>query len=527
MPWVDPTTPKVRLPRGLTVQPNGLLSKPLIFGKLEMWVTPWQWEACFAPELDCILKGSVRAGKSWGAYARDLRFTLWIPDNLGIIGRRYKSDLEETAQRDFNELAEQTGLVKSMTATKTVMYCVNPATNEPDPNGRTSEVQFVHLDNPNHIKGRGIGWYHIEELSEVEPAAKYRLADRLSHRAGEPFGIPPCGWSTTNPEGRNWIWKAYFSKEDVESLPVESRRARRGILFFTRDNPHLPKGYIQNLINTAPAEWVRRYIDGEDDVFEGQIHKEYSPEIHEVHSRDIPDFPHGEPPMEWDRYIGIDVGGSNPWAFEFCAVDPWGNLVFYDEIWGPEVYVGNFKEPLAQRTGTERTFKKIVIDWENKQAKEELRRLGLNVTNAAKRGKIESVNKLARYLHPNPERRFPPWHPKKGQTGAPAFFAMEKCKHLREEIPLQRWADQNSAEGSGMPDKNVVKDAWDGCRYIIIERPEPIELESPPSVAMADGIDLNSRRIWLLRADQENRRQRVVGGRYRIPLPPRMRRIEP
>lgn len=505
MGFRDPILPVLQTPSAEFLKQN-----PVMFGKYAAEMTPHQWELTFAPEQFPAIKGSVRSGKTYAAIYRALRHTLWIPGNRGLIGRQFHSDLKDTAQRDFMDIADATGLVKYKNDRNVVMYCVDPATNDLDPMRRTSEVLFRHLDKPNHLKSLGLGWFWIEEASEVRPQAFYRLMDRLTH---PPAKGRTSGWITTNPEGRNWIWRHWYSIEDLQSLSDEARKQRRGITNITRDNPHITAEYIQTLINNAPAEWVKRYIDGDDDVFEGQIFKEFDPELHVLKGEVLEKcggFERGEPPKEWSRYLGIDVGGSNPWAFEFAAVDAWGNVVFYDEVWGPEVRVGNFKSRLAPRF-KDRKFAKQVIDYENLTAKDEINNLGisgLRVTNAKKRNKIDALNKMARYLHPNPTRPFPEWHPRKGEMGSPAIFFTSKVKHLADEIPQQKWRQSlETTSGSGELDPTVPHDSVDSSLYLLRERPEPIELLPPPSFTASLELSPTSMLFYINRAEEEKKQR--------------------
>src|SRR3990167_2693891 len=245
--WVDPILPILDTPTWEVLQEN-----PVRFGNYDAILTPNQWEFTFCPEPFPTWVGGVRSAKTYGGIFRSFRHLLWIPDNKGIIGRQYESDLKETAQADFNELAEKTGMVKKILEKKTILYCCEPATGRVLPGKPTSEVLFQHLENPNHLKGHGIGFYWIEEGSEVDKKAKYRLTDRLSH--------PPArgrytGMVTSNPEGRNWVWNEAYNPEFTLPLTKAARLMRRGIHNRTKDNPFLTEEYLQMQYATSPPEW--------------------------------------------------------------------------------------------------------------------------------------------------------------------------------------------------------------------------------------------------------------------------------
>lgn len=510
VPWIDPILPKLATPTYEFLKAN-----PIHFGNYSTVMSPQQWEMTFCTERFPGWVGGTRSGKSIGGVFRSLKHTLWIPGNRGIVGRFTQTDLQDTSQRDFYEIADQTGLVKNKNDRKMVLYCC-------DPSGRildgkpTSEVLFLHFDNPNHLKGHGIGWFWMDEGSEMNPKAFYRLVDRLSHPAAAGHYT---GFVTSNPEGRNWIFDHWYNPEKVEALPTEARLMRRGIHNRTRDNPFLTEEYLKMQYATSPPEWIRRYMDGEFDVFEGQIFKEFSHDLHCVRSRECKGWDGHEPPKLWPRYMGIDAGGADPWAFEASAVDPWGNMIFYDEVYRPEVYVGSFEKELKQIIDG-RNFVKFPMDWENKASQEELRRIGIRVTNAFKRNKLDSINRMARYIHPNPDRAFPAWHPRAGEPGSPGIFFTERVPNLVRELPQQRWKKVAGYDiEMNEPDPKVSNHAWDGSLYVLRERPRPEEaLLTLEAKFKQAGLDKRSAAYYLME-QQAKEREEKQQSRSRILLP--------
>jgi hypothetical protein len=517
--WLDPVLHKFR-----TATPEELHVR---FGAHEATLSQQQWEFAFCKEQFPCWVGGVRSGKTIGGVYRGLKCSAWIAGNRGIVGRLTQTDLQDTTQRDFYEIAESTGLVKSKNDRKLILYCCD-INGKPLPSRVTSEILFLHFDNPNHLKGHGIGWFWMDEGSEMNPKAFYRLTDRLSHpeAAGK-----YTGYVTSNPEGRNWIFDHWYNPDKVEALkcterncknerhPLCIRLSRRGIHNRTKDNPFLTAEYLRMQYATAPEDWIRRYMDGEFDVFEGQIWKEFAHEIHCVRSRECKGWDGHEPPKLWPRYMGIDAGGVDPWAFEAAAVDSYGNLIFYDEINRPEVYVGNFEKEVKKIIDG-RNFIRFPMDWENKPSQEELRRIGVRVTNAFKRNKLHSIQLLARYLHPNPERAFPDWHPRAGEPGSPGIFFTERVPGLVREIPQQRWKKilGHDIETNEM-DPKMRDDTVHGCLYVIRERPRPEEALITIAIKLeAAGVDRRSAYYHLLEAEADKHKQKQ-SGMDRIYLP--------
>lgn len=512
--WLDPKLPQLATPSW-----NYLKVHPIRFGKYDMTLSQMQWEYTFAPETFVGVVGGVRSGKSLAAVARGLTRTLWIPDNKGIVGRLYQTDLQDTDQRDFYEIAEATGMVKHKNDRKLDMYCCDME-GRLLPSKETSEILFLHFDNPNHLKGHGIGWYCVAEASEMQEKVVFRLTDRLSHPAAK--GRYTGFWHS-NPEGRNWCFNWGYNKEAVERIecaepgckrkehPLCARLMRRAIHNKTKDNPFLTEEYLRMQYAASPPEWIKRYLEGEFDVFEGQIFSEFDQAIHCVRSNECLDWIGHEPPWLWPRYLGIDTGGSDPWAFEASAVDPWGNLIFYNEIYRPEVYVGSFEKELNQIMAG-RNFVKFPMDYENKTAQEELRRIGVRVTNAIKRGKMLGITQIARYLHPNPERAFPPWHPRAGEGGSPGVFFTEHVPHLVSEVPQQRWKKLAGHDIQlNEMDTRMADHATHAMMYTLRERPKPEEaLVSLATKLKAMNLDARSTYYYQLELAEKERKAKLA-----------------
>ncbi len=230
-------------------------------------------------------------------------------------------------------------------------------------------------------------------------------------------------------------------------------------------------------------------------------------------------WPNGIPPREWQRILACDVGGASPWAFEWSALDPWHNLIFYDEIYkvttDVELLANECAPKMVDEENKPYNFLAKVIDYENKIAAEDLRRRGILFTNAQKHGKAGSIQRLSAYLHPNPKHQFPPWHPRAGQFGSPRLFAMARCKNLIKELPQQRWkAVSDSLRDE--PDRSIANHATDCALYTVRQLPHPMELKPTTDILGAGSTDLRSRLYW--HDVQKQREREAPEGRkpYRI-----------
>lgn len=202
-------------------------------------------------------------------------------------------------------------------------------------------------------------------------------------------------------------------------------------------------------------------------------------------------WPFGLPPRDWQRVLAVDVGGSTPWGWLWSAIDPWNNVIFYDEIYettdrAPDLVERARPKMRDPETGEDYSFKAKVIDYENKIAAEDLRRMGIAMTNARKHDKASSIERLKGYFHPNPKHHFPPWHPRAGESGSPRAFVMARCKNFRRELPMARWLEVNGISKNEM-DRRTGNHLIDCALYTIRELPPPFELKPAPAPFLAPG----------------------------------------
>lgn len=217
------------------------------------------------------------------------------------------------------------------------------------------------------------------------------------------------------------------------------------------------------------------------------------------------------PPLAWPRYLAFDVGGASANAMEWAAQDPISlSPVFYTEV---HKITTNMREMadlalpnMKNKDGVEYTFIAKVGDYENRIALDDMAKYGIRFTNAIKHDKLTSVHKLAAYLHPNPKRPFPAWHPRAGQMGAPLLFVTPACKHLIAELPQQRWkTGQGGGDMKDEMDRAVKHDALDCALYIARIAPAPASIPVLKVQDKESKVNLQSRIYWADVAKQKEK----------------------
>ncbi len=487
-----------------------LENTPFYFGKKEVRFLPKQFETCFAMEPEIASTGGYGSAKTKGGIFRATRLLTWYPGNKGIIGRYASTDLAATTQADCLEFWTEANLLddfvekgkyKIPTAT---LRCVDPESQE-ILKGKYSEALFAHVDDPTHLHGHHLGFGWIDEANEAKKKSYEKLMSRLRLPGFERLYSL---WVTSNTDqGYDWIYDHFFNHEELEKLEPRARKARRAIHSTTYENRrNLPESYIRNMENSYSEKARRIYLGGSYESFEGQIYEDFQKEVHVFNLAKA--FKDGIPPS-WNRLLAVDVGGSDPWAWIFAAVDPWGNVIVYDKIYRPGTLVAPFAKEAKPKIGEYR-FQAKVIDNENKLAAGELGQHGIRFTNAKKQNKNDSIFRLSGYLHPNPDHAHPEWHPKAGLGNSPRLFIADNCVELIRELPQQRWLKVHGEDGfKNEPDPAISNHAVDALLYLIRELPRPTELEVTFRSTLSPALDAMSVMMHEIRhrAKQENKRR--------------------
>lgn len=515
MIWYDPVVPRIRIPADLK-------TKTFHLGSASFQLLPKQYEFLKAQEqfigyVSGYGGGKTRVGTIKAAYLS------MVPHNRGLVGMEASTDLDAAAERDLLDFLREANLLKEEPTSKNrraIVTCIDPVTFKPL--GATSEISFVHLDDPKHVRGRHLGWFWIDEGSKVKREAWQNLIGRLRLPS---FRGRYSAYVTGNPEGHNWIYDFFFNQEILETMTCADphcqltnaecnrrmRLKRRAIHCTSFDNYFLPKDYLENMVSSFTEEERKRYLEGSFDIFEGQVFKEFSYETHVINNP----WPNARPPREWKRLLACDVGGASPWAFLWAAVDPWGNIIFYDEIYRTTTNVQSLaEEALPKMIDEERqplVFRARVIDYANKLAAEDLRRHGLLFTNAIKQDKLVSVNRFMSYLHPNPKHHFPEWHPRAGHANAPRCFMTSNCRNLLRELPQQRWkADVANDRQRDEMDRTIPNHAVDCALYITRELPDPTKLPAMRWEAATKNVSKASELYWADVARQKELQENIA-----------------
>lgn len=355
----------------------------------------------------------------------------------------------------------------------------------------TAVIRFGHLDSADAVMRYQGGAYHMvgfDELTHFEEQ-QYEFIG-LSRQRKPPYGplakVPLRVRASANPggPGHGWVKKRFLDKrDDAKAAFIPAK---------LWDNPGIDtEDYLSRLDDLNPI-LRQQLVDGDWGAFEGRAFEKYDPSLHLL-DEVLPDF---EPPRWWDRFESFDYGLNNPTLWLAWAADNDENIVIFDSYCKPglpsetaPVILARrsywhssraFGDPasLATRTGSQRWAKfgepaTIMTEFED---------AGLPVEKANNNPK-SGYTRLRALIDPDPKHRFPDWHPRRGELGAPRLFIVGKhCPELVEQLdsaPLQPIDRRHGGE--------IIDPEWEGkhghaiaaARYGAMSRPGPSNEPDP------------------------------------------------
>lgn len=243
------------------------------------------------------LFGGYGNGKSESLCWRAILLGLKFPQAIGLIGRDTYPELRDSTIKSFFDVCPP-DLIKSFHKQENKVTLINGA-----------EILFRAFDDPRKVLSMNLGWFGIDQLEEISEEMYLQLLGRLRNKSCRyAFGVG-------NPEP-GWVKKRFkdINGQDKDLLLIEAT---------TMENPHLPTDYVDNLIKNYPDFWVKRYVYGDWNVFEGQVFSEFIENRHVIDPFDVP--------AAWKREFVIDYGYRNPLACIKIAIDYDDNYYVIEE----------------------------------------------------------------------------------------------------------------------------------------------------------------------------------------------------
>jgi hypothetical protein len=504
---------------------------------------PSQYEFVFSPARFSMISGGFASGKSRAGVTKGLLLSAKYPGNVGMIARFHGTDLEDSTIPVFFEVCPPSWIKRYNKNNRTVILR----------NG--SVIMFRHIHDASATKkdsasamgpktrrlGANLGWFFIDQAEELSIEHWLAMISRLRL----PRAPLKYGFGAMNPNGHDWLWKAFFNsmvpwvRDDMGRVTQFYQHLHpapniSGIVVNSEENRESNGGFVEDayfdsLLTNYPPEWIERYIYSSFDDFSGKIYKEYRAGLIQVGAStkyeedEVLSSVHNVIPFaipkHWELIVGIDVGGAGKWAITPTYVDDRGNLIVTQ---GYHRKAGNIAEIATWIKGhlpwnENRT--RYVIDWENRVAMIELAEHGIHST-PAKKHVIPNILRIGGYIHVQKGRALPDWYVEtqpemrvKRFTGAsPRIFFFKSDHVVRAEHDSYVWHPTKPNE----PFKTNER-RWDSCdavAYVGAARPEPSVLgDDGGRFDMLAKTDPLSYREWVKFDQRIQARQDKMGGK--------------
>lgn len=465
-------------------------------------LNPVQRAFVACPDKICAYYGGIGNGKTLAGAVRSLMLSDMYPGNVILVGRLTYPELRDTTQKQVLDIVRERNGGSLEPGPYVRSWNQTSGTLELKTGDTYSTILFRYLENEESILNLNLGAFFVDQAEFVKEGIFGHLLGRLrwwSQEKAEVFkqkyGRTPrhFAYIVGNP-APGWVYRRFKQKKTEDGKPLNYTLFEAPT---SANKDHLPKGYEEGLRASYPEAWVKRYLEGDWTAFQGQVYKEFDRRLHLVKPFAIP--------HHWPRYIGWDHGTVNPTAVSWQAVDEQGFVVLYKEYYRPGMVLKEHAEAVLELSEgdpvpRDESGRAIVVymdpsvkgdsNMEGRDARQLYLDYGIIGTPANNnvRAGIERVSLL---LHPDPNREFPPWHPrgckkdrsgriiKEAEKGAPGVFIFDSLSAHLHEIELYRYKERRMGELLNAYEEPVkymdhAMDSWRYSTMAIFEQAKPL-----------------------------------------------------
>jgi len=426
-----------------------------VFGLLGYEPTPKQQIFHDATEFDVLFGGSSGGGKSVALVAEAIRACVRYPGiRVGAFRRTYP-ELKESLLAELSTTFRFAGALGAKWNGNEYELRF--------PNG--SVVMFRYAETLKDATRRQGGQFQLlifDERTLTPPDVIAFLESRLRSGRAE---IPVLGIrSSANPggSGHGSVKARYITATNFGAAVVTDERGRtvRFIPSRLADNPHVNPEYAADLL-ALPEKLRAAFLDGNWDVFSGQMFPELSRDRHVIDPVHLP--------ATWTRYNGIDWGFANPWAVLWAAVDEDQRVWFYREAYAAGVgEAEQARRILAAEAEDEKISARYADDamWatrgDAKAISDVYSENGVHLTRAAKGSRVVGWQRVRSYLAEKPAC---PHHRAMGWETCPGLHMFSTLGNFYRSL-----ADLPHAESGDPEDADTHGDDHlpDAARYLLI-----------------------------------------------------------
>jgi len=288
-----------------------------------------------------------------------------------------------------------------------------------------AKIWFSYLEEDKDAQDHDTAEYNWAAFDELTHFSEYVYKYITSRVRSSKPELPAIMRSASNPGniGHSWVKGRFVTPHKHGYKPIFDTRSQSYRIYIPSkltDNPHLLKSdpnYI-NRLNLLPEVERRAKLDGDWDVFQGQVFGEFrdikmpdEPDnaIHVIAPFDIPNW--------WPKVLGIDWGYSaKTWA-GWAAITPQEQVILYREYVNSQVSIEQWASDIGRLSQYDGPLVNCVLDpsaWKNfghevTIAEKFMKASGLTAGKAMN-GRVAGKQLLHEYLRwlPRPAKYVPP-----------------------------------------------------------------------------------------------------------------------
>lgn len=271
--------------------------------------------------------GGYGSGKSKTSLSEVLLRALKNPKGTGLLTAPTLQQLKRTTLKTFfNEICPPP-LIERYNKTDGEIVLINGFT-----------FFTIPSDDEEKLRSINAGLIHMEEASGIARS----IFDQLLTRMRDPFVTDRLFAVCSNPD-LGWI-KDVFADNIPRSDPSHPEHDLYNpyietYIWETALNEHLPPDFIEFNSMGKPEWWIKRYLLGSFEHSEGMVYPEFSSTLFTEQGY-LANNNLDKIPANWERFVNLDHGLTNPTAVYFSAIDPVnGVVVTYDEYYVPNALV--------------------------------------------------------------------------------------------------------------------------------------------------------------------------------------------
>jgi predicted phage terminase large subunit-like protein len=178
-----------------------------------------------------LFVGGVGSGKTRAGIVECFRQPA---NSIGMVVAPTYTMLRDATLRTFLDLSRQASILVNFKQKEMMAELKGNRT-----------ILFRSGDDPDHLRGPNLGWFMLDEAAMLEQVVWQVMIGRLREH-------PSRGWAVTTPRGKNWLYRTFNSGKNYEIIKSSSK-----------DNPYLPEGFIESLLDSYTAEWQAQEVEGE------------------------------------------------------------------------------------------------------------------------------------------------------------------------------------------------------------------------------------------------------------------------